>query len=245
MGLFGNSRTEQKIEELSKQNQQLLQALLKVREDAFKDSSNLQAWIRWLYYDNKRLQRANEEFSKRLSFVMAKLEQANLQKNRGLLQLSKEQIKAIIDSYYSFDAILAKIKNLEEKIEQLALLKAKVDLLESSAFKNTQPNTQPTMSDELFKNQKKSISMLKEQLLKKLVRNSKDYCKSAILSLVKKYGKLTALQLRDIVVEEQGLCSRSSFYRLLEELEKEGTLGTLSQGRQKVFFAKAASQTTL
>ena len=79
-------------------------------------------------------------------------------------------------------------------------------------------------------------------MLRRLVRNSKDYIKGVILSLIKKYGKIPALQLRDMVVEEQSLCSRSSFYRLLDELEAADMVGVVASGREKVYLAKAVEQ---
>ena len=80
-------------------------------------------------------------------------------------------------------------------------------------------------------------SSLKERLMKKLVRNSKEYIKNLVLSLVHKYGKIGALQLREIIVEEQGLCSKSSFYRILEEMEDEQKLQEISDGKHTIYVA--------
>ena len=79
---------------------------------------------------------------------------------------------------------------------------------------------------------------IKEKIIKRITKNSKDYIKSIILSYIKKYGKITALQLKEMVVEEQGLCSKSSFYRLLEELEEEPEIGVLKKGKEKHYIAK-------
>lgn len=75
--------------------------------------------------------------------------------------------------------------------------------------------------------------------MRKLARNSKDYIKNLVLGLVHKYGKMGALQLREMVVDEQGLCSKSSFYRILEEMEKEHSLQIISDGKHTVYVASA------
>lgn len=79
--------------------------------------------------------------------------------------------------------------------------------------------------------------------MRKLARNSKDYIKNLVLGLVHKYGKMGALQLREIVVEEQGLCSKSSFYRVLEEMEKESSLQIISDGKHTVYVAASQHAT--
>jgi hypothetical protein len=40
-----------------------------------------------------------------------------------------------------------------------------------------------------------------------------------------------------MIVEEQGLASKSSFYRLIEELEDEGQATVISDGKEKVLTA--------
>ena len=72
--------------------------------------------------------------------------------------------------------------------------------------------------------------------MRKLARNSKEYIKNMIVGLVHKYGKMAALQIREIVVEEQGLCSKSSFYRIMSEMEKEESLQLVNDGRRQVYM---------
>jgi Fe2+ or Zn2+ uptake regulation protein len=81
-------------------------------------------------------------------------------------------------------------------------------------------------------------SNLKEKMLKHIARNSKDYIRNTILSLIRRYEKISGFKLKEIIVEEQGLCSKSSFYRILEELEKEKGIDVVKEGKEKVFFAK-------
>ena len=81
---------------------------------------------------------------------------------------------------------------------------------------------------------------IKEKIIKKITKNSKNYIKSVIYSLIKKYGRISAPQLKEIVVEEQGLCSKSSFYRLLSELESDNEVGIIRQGKEKLYLYKTA-----
>ena len=79
---------------------------------------------------------------------------------------------------------------------------------------------------------------LKERLLRKISKNSKEYIKSVILGTIKKYGRISGPQLKEIVVEEQGICSKSSFYRLLTEIEQEHELASFTEGKEKTYFLK-------
>ena len=63
--------------------------------------------------------------------------------------------------------------------------------------------------------------------------------KSVVLSYIKKYERISALQLKEIVVDEQNFCSKSSFYRLLEEIEALDEIGVIKQGKEKHYIAKS------
>ena len=78
--------------------------------------------------------------------------------------------------------------------------------------------------------------------MKRLTRNSKDYVKGVILSYIMKYGRISSLQLKEIVVDEQNFCSKSSFYRLLEEIEEKEEIGVVKEGKEKHYFSKITKQ---
>ena len=63
--------------------------------------------------------------------------------------------------------------------------------------------------------------------------------KSVIMSIVRKYGSVTGPQLKEMIVREQGLCSKSSFYRLLLELEEANTLSVIQRGKEKSYLPVA------
>ena len=166
-------------------------------------------------------------------FHQKSLEQEHLIKQLQLelsyIPKSKEDLKRFLDEYYSYEHILNRIKELDEKIEglksqkkpyfeapgpELEVVKARLDKLE----------------------QKKAY--IKEKIIKRITKNSKEYIKSIILSYIKKYEKISALQLKDMVVDEQGLCSKSSFYRILEEIESMDEIATIKKGKEKQYIAK-------
>lgn len=167
------------------------------------DTTNIFSWLN--YFNQK-----HQEHDARLDEI-----------ERALYYLPKtpQEIKQIVDSFYSFDGI-------QNKVNQIS---ARLDALEGSkgVARATTTVTHP------------HAQSLREKLVQRIARNSKDYVKSVILSMIKRYQKISGSQLRDIIVEEQGLCSKSSFYRLLEEIEKEEDIAFISQGREKLYLAKA------
>ena len=214
---------------------------------------------------NKRLEQMNELLKK--SFANVKRDTANIfqwlnyfhKKNleqeqtiNGLqLELSympktREDIRRIIDDYYSFEGIMAKIRELNEKTDELARKQA------AHAEKHVpQPQLQQpvqataemnagllNIEKRLEKLEQKKLS-IKEKIMKKLTKNSKEYVKSVIISYIRKYERISALQLKEIVVDEQHFCSKSSFYRLLEEIEESDEIGVIRHGKEKHYVLKA------
>ena len=79
---------------------------------------------------------------------------------------------------------------------------------------------------------------LKEKVLQTFQRKSKHYLKSTILQYITQHQKISALQLKDIIVDQQGLTSKSSFYRILAEVEKEDHITVINDGKYKIFLAQ-------
>ena len=144
---------------------------------------------------------------------------------------SKEDLKRILEDYYSYEPILKKIKELDEKVEALKSQKRPYFEAPKPVYELEEVRAR---LDKL--EQKKAA--IKEKIIKRITKNSKGYVKSIILSYIKKYEKISALQLKEMVVDEQGLCSKSSFYRILEEIESMDEIGTIKQGKEKHYMAK-------
>ena len=142
---------------------------------------------------------------------------------------SRGDIRRMIDEQFEQEDIIRRLDALEEK------LKSRHE--EALAAPADAPSGIIDLSRRLERLEEKRSS-LKEKMLKKITRNSKEYVKSLIISMIKKYGKVSALQLKEMIVEEQGLCSKSSFYRLLEELEERDDISAVRSGKEKHYLAK-------
>ena len=139
---------------------------------------------------------------------------------------TRKELRDLIDTYYSINPVLHKIEEI----------KAKIDAME--AERNT-VRQHIYHHDTRLQTLEKPKQNFKEKLLKKISKSSKEYVKNIILNLIEKYERISALQLRDIIVEEQILCSKSSFYRILEEIEKEEEIGVIHDKKEKKYICKA------
>lgn len=211
--MFGLFSSAQRIEEMDKS---VADSFAKVRQD----TQTLYQWVQYLYQQNQQMQEQNAAL-RRLCDAQ-KLSVNELKVMLSHVPRTPEQIKAIIDAHYSLEPVISRLKHMEQKLEILELKK------QPRTIVHEVPVHAPQAQEE---------SSLKDRLMKKLVRNSKEYIKNLVLSLVHKYGKIGALQLREIIVEEQGLCSKSSFYRILEEMEEEQKLQEISDGKHTIYVA--------
>jgi DNA repair ATPase RecN len=137
-----------------------------------------------------------------------------------------ETIKRIVDAYYDFDAILERVRQIEDKLRHLEHQKAAPAVQQIRHEVAALPHVAPPSRTQA----------LRDKIVQRITRNSKEYLKGLIMSMITKYGKISALQLREMLVEEQGLASKSSFYRLLEELEAENAIGVIHEGKEKLLM---------
>lgn len=195
---------------------QLDQNLRDSFERVRKENENLYAWVRYLHEQSESQQ---EDILKRSEEITS--QQRRIQElDQELRQVpkSRSDIKKMVDEVCSFEPVLDRIRRVEQRIDHL-------EIKRSSTLRPSIPS------------QSRQISSLKERVLKKIARNSKEYIKSVITGIIRKYGKISAMQLRDMIVEEQGLCSKSSFYRILEELEAERIMNLVSRGKEKLYIS--------
>ena len=185
------------------------------------------------------------------------------------LPKNKQEIRALIDEFYDsqpfaekINEILSRITLLEQSgpagteiatlklkvneilkqhpsvFEALADMRRKLDSYENKVF---QASPSPTQDIQNVK-RKYSKPKLQEKIIRTVARSSKEYVKNLILQQILKQKNLSALQLREDIVEQQGIASKSSFYRMLEELEKEGLIGMMRVGKGKHYFAVQTSK---
>jgi len=180
--------------------------------------------FQWISYLNSR----QKEYDSRLENMEIHLSKLpSLQEN--MEKKLKEQVKEIIDEHYSQKEILDRLDLIERRIHYLYNSgRGDVDGL----------NILKQRIDELEKRKETIKSSLREKMLKKITKNSKNYIKSTILTMMTKYSRISAFRLKEMVVEEQGLCSKSSFYRILEEIENDGDFSVVWEGKEKVFCSR-------
>lgn len=187
-----------------------------------RDTTNIFQWVNYLYRKNIGQEQMIKQLQLEISYIPK----------------TREDIRHIIDDYYSFESIMAKIRELNNKIDELSKKQpAYVEKIVPQILQK-EPIDVSHIEKRLEKLEQKKLS-IKEKIMRRLTRNSKEYVKGVILSYIKKYEKISALQLKEIVVDEQNFCSKSSFYRLLEEIEQLDDIGVIKHGKEKHYVSKA------
>jgi uncharacterized protein YoxC len=218
LDFFRQKKTQEDLERL---HLRLGNSFANVRSDISRLTQTVQAYNQWINYLHNKIQ-----------FQEAQLNE--LMHNVRHMPKSDVEVKRLIEEHYQdnhdLDRVNKRVEELHQRVddmlrahspvvEQVALHHERISRLESGE-KDKKPN-------------------FREKIVQKISRNSKEYIKGLMLSLIRKYEKVSAMQLREIVVEEQGLCSRSSFYRLLSELESSNEVETIDDGRERYYLHKA------
>lgn len=219
-------------EKLNKINEILKKSFANVK----RDTTAIFQWLNYFYKKNLEQEQMINQIRLEISYMPK----------------TREEIRQIIDGYYSFEGVLAKVMDLDAKINEVA----KIQSAKAKAYEQTERYMEQPMAEEtkkelqvgllnierrLEKLEQKKLS-IKEKIIKRLTKNSKEYVKSVILSYIKKYERISALQLKEIVVDEQNFCSKSSFYRLLEEIEELDDIGVIKHGKEKQYISKAVKR---
>jgi len=207
------------------------------------DMANVTSWLNYLYSQEAERQKTL----------------ANLQ-NQVWQIASRQQAIPAVPQAHGMGGVLDRIRKVEEKIDKLH---SSVRTIEPVIDRVTTLNSNIKLVDESQQNiferlrdmaarldkiesmrtrASSNFSNLREKIVKKVARRSKDYIKGLLLSTIAKYEQVSALQLREMIVEEQGLCSKSTFYRILEEIESEDGVNMVSKGKEKVYMPKIAAK---
>ena len=205
-----------------KKLQQITDALKISFANVKRDTTNIFQWLNYFY--RKIIEQEQTIKQLRLEFSYA--------------PKTREEIRRIIDDYYSFERIMGKIRELDNKMAEFTKIQQ-----EKHTTHPTPPIQKELQADisyiekRLEKLEQKKMS-IKEKIVRGLTRNSKEYIKSVVISYIKKYGEISALQLKGIIVDEQNFCSKSTFYRILEEIEELDEIGVLKHGKEKHYIVK-------
>jgi len=231
-------------------NNELQEALKVSFEHVKHDVKNLQAWVHHLNQQNSYQQHVIDQLRGQIAHLNAQKEHA--------FKLTRNEIRELIDSHYSLEPIVERMKKLEANLAEqnrqpLTLPEQKQDLsplMEKLAEINSkihriEHERAPQHHIQAPQPIAPQISHLKQRVVREVARRSKDYVKGVIFNFIQKYGHASGLQLREIVVEEQKLVSKSSFYRLLQELEDDGKIAVEQRGKEKFYTPLAHTVETL
>ena len=208
------SRKKEVESQLAKLNHSLSASFYHVRQDTNRV-------FQWMQY----FQQKAEAHDSQLQLQNQQIQE--LFQKFDLLPSSREELKSLIDSYYSHSDSSSKIEELRAKIDRLVALQGPA--MEQVHALRTRI--------EAVENSQKPRANFKERIVQKIQKNSKEYVKNLVLSYIRKYEKISALKLREMVVEEQGLSSKSSFYRILDEIEQLDEVDMVQEGKQKFYFS--------
>jgi hypothetical protein len=214
---------KRKSDEVQEHNLIVMNDLLKKSfSNVKRDTANIFQWLQYLYKKNLEQGQTIKGMQMELSYMPK----------------TREEIKKIIDSYYSFEGILSKLHELNIRVDDISKTRQQPQqIIVQKPASETVESGISAIEHRLEKLEQKKAS-IKEKIVKKITRNSKEYIKSVILSYIRKYERISALQLKEIVVDEQNFCSKSSFYRILDEIEILEDIGVIRQGKEKQYVSK-------
>lgn len=208
-------------DDTEKRLKQMNDILKKSFANVKRDTHNIFQWLNYFYRKSIGQEQTIRKLQMELSYIPK----------------TREEIRHIIDDYYSFEGIMAKMRELNERVGDLAEKQAAHTMPVERHLPQPLSADMSHIEKRLEKLEQKKLSM-KEKIIKRLTRNSKEYVKSLMLSYIKKYERISALQLKEILVDEQQFCSKSSFYRLLEEIEVLDEIGVVKHGKEKHYISK-------
>lgn len=226
------------LKRMDAMDKSVAQSFAKVRQD----TDALYQWVSFLYAQNQQLVEQSSVL-KRLTEEQ-KLALHELKVTVQHIPKTADEIKRLVDMHYSLEPVLSRMKHIEQKLELIEMRKDRPLEHNSHSVSHVQqriPQVAHQPAEPVVK-KREPQEAIREKLIRKFARNGKEYVKNLINSMVHKYGKVGALQLREIIVEEQGLCSKSSFYRILEEMEVENLLHVVSKGKHTVYVPAASKE---
>lgn len=213
------SNTEKKL-------QQINDVVKKSFSNVKRDTTNIFQWLNYFYRKNLEQEQMIKGLQMELSYIPK----------------TREEIRRIIDDYYSFESIIARIREISSKVDEIEKRQSVEAEKQMQYIRPKEVYPDISYIEKRIEKLEQKKMTIKEKIMKRLTRNSKEYVKGVILSYIKKYEKISALQLKEMVVDEQNFCSKSSFYRLLEEIEELDDIGVIKEGKEKHYISKAVKQ---
>lgn len=225
---------------LKEMNQTLSNSFGNVRTDV----DQIFSWITYLNQQNTDL---SFQLNQKIDHLRILTEQSEERIQERILKRvnegMKHEIKAFIDYYYNFEHILKQVSQTQSDISDI---RSKIGEIYGTKSLNMASHMQHLSEikdlrsrlDGIEKMRIPQKTSMREKLIKKITQKSKDYVKNLLLSYIRKYQKISAIKLREMIVEEQGMASKSSFYRILSEIEALDEIEVIKEGKEKYYFYK-------
>src|SRR3989338_7946890 len=141
-----------------------------------RDTSNIFKWLQYLYGKNMEQEQMIKSMQAELSYIPK----------------TREEIRKIVDDYYSFDGLMSKLRQLDAKVEELGKAGQRPNVIVQKEAPQELDNEISVIEKRLERLEQKKAS-IKERIVKRIARNSKEYVKSVILSYFLTYDRMTLL----------------------------------------------------
>lgn len=76
---------------------------------------------------------------------------------------------------------------------------------------------------------------LKKEIMSKFDKNKKNVIKQKIVELIQ-FKKAPISEIKEIIVDQQGYCSKASFYRYVEELKRDRKVNSITVNDREVYI---------
>lgn len=182
-------------------------------------------WVQYLYGQQQLLLQKVDAQAQQVSAMPKSRDELKVMVSHAVEQVS-ERVREVEQRMDGLHRVAARVEVLEQQqVDAFAKLRDMQSHLDSHRRQIDVPSTFPDVP--------RQGTMLKEKVIRLAVRNSKDVIKESIMKLVRTHGQISGVALRESIVHEQGLCSKSSFYRILEDLESSPDVTVIDEGKEK------------
>ncbi|MBS3136234.1 hypothetical protein J4401_04715 [Candidatus Woesearchaeota archaeon] len=251
MELFGKGKREMR-QRIQSMEDSIKASFARVRQDM--ETAN--SWLNSHYQRSISLEVKFKESQQSLAGLQSDMKRVGQELAFNARNLSEcteaiRKIQSLPSSFitqdkmdYHIESMSSELMRIEKKIDELSYLKPRLEAMKHQLAEHlAKPDSQTEIEKkiDMIQERLRGLSIKKtpkEKLVQKVAKGRHDYIKAVLLGYVKKYGKISAGQLRDIAVEEQNLTSKSTLYRILEEIESEEEIGVIVQGKEKVYISK-------
>lgn len=244
---------KKKGNELQQLNNVLTTSFKSVKEDIFKISG----WLDYLHQKNIQQEKTLNQLQRKIHHLPQSAEELRdlidtyyalkvenkLEKINHKIELFEDSHKEVMTLKYQIHELKSKLDTLNTSPEQIENINSRIDHIKDR-MRDVEDTNIPlkkhieeheTIKTYPQQQSPRIVQTARENLIRKIAKSSKNHVKTIIRSLIIKYGQISALQLREIIVEEQGLCSKSSFYRILEELEGDEDISVVREKKEKKY----------